>query len=179
MIHVFAGSELRTFSCRQESQEGCVEAIPPSSSDSSSFIASLEDSHQFPGGAVIGMEVWDPRGHSHSDITFQPTVLVDARSDEMEVEDMDVAVSESGWQLAGNREMWDRLDIIGQGSIVKPSSEKDLCTRRHKERLSYIQLNDISEDTKEELSVASETLKCPILILKHPHQMPSACGWVF
>ena len=207
---IFAGSEFRTFSCRQASEEGSVDAVPPSSCDSSSSVASLEDSHQFPGGAVIGMEVWDPRCRSLSDTTYQPSILVEAGSDGMEVEGMDVTVSNSGYpttndkvdvhssitnpilrretlqrpnladkterQLAGSREIWDRLDITGQGSIVKPSSEKVLSTKRHKERLTYIQLNDISEDTKEELCAASERLKCPVLILKHAHQRPSAGG---
>ncbi|KAG0586963.1 hypothetical protein KC19_2G131200 [Ceratodon purpureus] len=188
---------------RQDTQEGCVEAISPSSCDTSTSISSLEDSRQFPGGAVIGMEVWDPRGRSHSNMTFQPSVLADAGSDGMEVEDMDIAVSNSGCpstdnhadvkssiiepilqsnalerlQLASNREMWDRLDSMAHGNIVKPSSEKDLSTRRHKERLSYIQLNEVIENTNEELSAASESLKCPVLILKHASRRSSACGF--
>uniref|UniRef100_A0A7I4D8V0 POPLD domain-containing protein n=1 Tax=Physcomitrium patens TaxID=3218 RepID=A0A7I4D8V0_PHYPA len=174
---------------RQTSQP-CDKLGSLCSHDSSSGVSTLR-CLESSGGAVVGMEVWDPRNRPDQDIAFQPSILVDAGSDEDRVENIDSTNPNSGspstfdhvvvntleTHLLGNRGAWDWLSMNGQEGLVKPLSEKDLSIKRHKRRLSYIRLDDTSEDIQQESTIAGENSKCHILVIKHAHAMPSACGF--
>lgn len=166
MINVHASSEFGSCVGRSASQESGVDAV-----------RFLKDNYhyQLPEGAVVEMEVWDPRCHPDSDTTFEPSVLLDAGSDENGVEVMDLIGQKSKRPSTFNQLDVDSSDIWGpsgptrQESIVMPLSEMDLSIRRHKKRLSYIQLNDTSEDTQEERTATIGNSKCSIMVLQHDH----------
>lgn len=100
-------------------------------------------STELPAGAVVEMSVWDPRCRT----SFKPSLLSD---DETKVE-----VKESRSSQVATPDIWGtRL-----GSMAL--SEKELSSRRHENRLSYIQLSDKTQD------IGTENLKCSIMILKH------------
>lgn len=105
---------------------------------------------ELPAGAVVEMKVWDPRCRT----SFKPSLLSD---DDTKVEVKELRSSE----VAGP-------DIWGTSQGSMALSEKELSSRRHENRLSYIQLSDKTQDT------GTENLKCSVMILKHDE-----CGYVF
>jgi len=168
MINVLACSKFGGCFVRSASQDGGVDDV---------FSRFLEKNDQFPAGAVVEMEVWDPRCHPGSETAFEPSVLVDAGSDENGVEPKGQKLNRASMlnQLdVDSSDIWGRSGPTSQKSIVMPLSEKDLSIRRHKKRLSYIQLNDISDDTQEERTATIVNSKCSIMVLKHDH-----CGYGF
>lgn len=125
----------------------------------------VENNDQFPAGAVMEMEVWDPRCRPDSDTTFEPAVLLDAGFDENGVEVMESKRLSTFNQLnVDSSNIWGPSGPTRQESTVMALTEKDLSIRRHKKRLSYLQL---SEDTQEDLTGSIGNLKCSIMVLKH------------
>lgn len=160
-------------------QDGVVDAA---------FSKFLENNDQFPAGAVVELKVWDPRFRPGSDTTFEPSVLLDAGCDENGVNAMGPVGQKlerpspfNQMNVLDSSEIWGRSGPARQESVVMPLSEKDLSTRRHKKRLSYIQLNDRSEDSQEEQTANIGNSKCSIMLLKHKHcgiSLLLPIGWV-
>ncbi|CAM6043705.1 unnamed protein product [Sphagnum compactum] len=80
--------------------------------------------------------------------------------------------------LSDSPKLWTyQSGINGQSIVDCPISEKDLSTRRHKERMVFFQLSETGNGPLRVEGKMHGSPKCPILLLKHEHKMLSACGW--
>lgn len=152
------------------------------------------------------MEVWDPRDPPHNQAKFEALPLLGSdqgtgpSSEQMghgraESENIlaDQAEQKHGcgeeynceslpsWlhgHLSDSPKLWTyQSGIDGQSIVDCPISEKDLSTRRHKERMVYFQLSETPNGPLQVEGKMHGSPKCPILLLKHEHKMLSACGW--
>lgn len=79
--------------------------------------------------------------------------------------------------LSDSPKLWTyQSGINGQSIVDCPISEKDLSTRRHKERMVFFQLSETPDGPLRVEGKMHGSPKCPILLLKHEHKMLSACG---
>jgi hypothetical protein len=159
-----------------------------------------------PGAGVLGMEVWDPRDPPHNQAKFEALPVLGSdqgtgpSSEQMghgraESENIlaDQAEQKHGCgeeyncesfpsslhgHLSDSPKLWTyQSGINGQSVVDCPISEKDLSTRRHKERMVYFQLSETPNGPLQVEGKKHGSPKCPILLLKHEHKMLSACGW--
>ncbi|CAM6068770.1 unnamed protein product [Sphagnum tenellum] len=190
VLHPMSRSVTLGYLFTQENSAEDTCAINTSSSSSSLGLHSklLAGAAWLPGAGVLGMEVWDPRDPPHNQAKFEALPLLGSdqgtgpSSEQMGHgrADSENILADQAEQKHGCGEVSDLSNLClinGQSIVDCPISEKDLSTRRHKERMMYFQLSETPNGPLRVEGKMHGSPKCPILLLKHEHKMLSACGW--